>query len=558
MLRRLALDAVATLPSDAPEVGQAEGRFRTLGRERDVYLREGECMSALTIPYLIVPEGQREILDRPWHSAGFEGVSHLAAKFTSALFPPEQSFFRFETNKLLIRRLEEEQRAAYEAERREPPEGLVSDIDAKASAMEQAIMREFKILNIRSRFTRAFQHLLIGGNALLEIHEQGSRLYGLESYAIERNGMGHPMELIIKEKLNEKEGKYMDMSSYKGKDEWLYTRVFWDYEKRVSYWWQENSGEEVPRSRGAAPINACPWIPMRYEDSDTDYSRPFIEIAASDLAVLNYLTRALTENTVERSRLIRLVRAGSQVRPDQLRNARNGDYITGDPDAVATVQGGNTQDMSAVNNHIIHLEQRVHRICGMPISVQRPGERVSATEIQLLAVSLDAASTGFYSIFAAEVQPKIVTRLMHLLSRTGLLDPQFISDDQGNEILGINPVTGLEALGRESDVARHLRLVEALTQSFGPEITSKYLNVPEIVDRIATGLGVNVDGLIVSEEEIAAQEQAQAQAAQQAQAQAEQAKTQQAMIGSPALGQAVRNQAIVGEENTTQQPTRPG
>ena len=147
---------------------------------------------------------------------------------------------------------------------------------------------------------------------------------------------------------------------------------------------------------------------------------------------------------------------------------------------------------------------------------------------------------------------------MHLLSRTGLLDPQFISDDQGNEILGINPVTGLEALGRESDVARHLRLVEALTQSFGPEITSKYLNVPEIVDRIATGLGVNVDGLIVSEEEIAAQEQAQAQAAQQAQAQAEQAKTQQAMIGSPALGQAVRNQAVVGEENTTQQPTRPG
>ena len=289
---------------------------------------------------------------------------------------------------------------------------------------------------------------------------------------------------------------------------------------------------------------------MRWSDAAGDYSHAFSQVMVSDLIELNALTRSLTEGIVLSARSVRLVKPGAQVRPAQLRNARNGDYFIGEPDTVTTIQGGKTQDLITMIQQIQSLEQRIYRICAMPISVQRSGERVPAVEFQTLATSLDAASTGFYSTFASEVQPRIVTRLMHLLVMKGLLDPQYISDDEGNEILDVTPVTGLQALGRESEVGRLLRFAQSGTELVGPDVFAQHVDMTELMSRLGTGMGVNTDGLIVSKEELEAQAQAQAQAEQEAQAQAEQAKLQQTLIQSPAMGQAVKN-AGQSAENTT-------
>lgn len=528
MLRNLGLNAVEKRPNDAPEIGQAEGRFQELGLNRSLHVSEGEMLSRLTIPYLIRADGQNGIVDRPYHNAGFEGVSHLSSKFTTSLFPPEASFFRFDVNKLAVRRYEAERAAVLEANKEQVPESQVEEIEAGVAELEINVMREFQVLDIRSKFTRAFQHLLIGGNALLEINEEGSRVYGLESYALKRNAMGRVEELIIREKLD---------------DTWLYTRVIWSYKERISYWWQEKGSELVEGSKGESPIGGCPWIPMRFEDSGYDYSWPFAEIALSDLVILNVMTRALSEGYVETARLIRLIKPGSQFRPTQARDARNGTYLIGDPDSITTVQGGKNADLASVVNYLLHLEQRIQRIFGMPISVQRRGERVSATEFQRLAESLEAASTGFFSVFSSEVQPLIVTRIMHILARRGLINNQFLGYNDGNELLGITPITGLEALGRESDAARILRFMESMNATVGPETMAKHVRMSKIIDRFATAMGVNSDGLIIPDEEIQAQEQANAQAAQAAQEQEMEAKTEQAIIQSPALGQAVKNVA---------------
>jgi hypothetical protein len=76
--------------------------------------------------------------------------------------------------------------------------------------------------------------------------------------------------------------------------------------------------------------------------------------------------------------------------------------------------------------------------------------------------------------------------------------------------------TGVEALGRGNDLQKLDLVVKDIGQTFGPEAVARYVNAPEYFKRRATALGINTKGLIRTEEEIAASDQA---AQQQAMAQ---------------------------------------
>ena len=67
-------------------------------------------------------------------------------------------------------------------------------------------------------------------------------------------------------------------------------------------------------------------------------------------------------------------------------------------------------------------------------------------------------------------------------------------------------VTGLEALGRSSDLQRLNTFVNQL-QPFAEQLMT-YLNLDEYVKRVGTSLGVEMEGLIKSPEQIQAEQQA--------------------------------------------------
>ena len=67
-------------------------------------------------------------------------------------------------------------------------------------------------------------------------------------------------------------------------------------------------------------------------------------------------------------------------------------------------------------------------------------------------------------------------------------------------------VTGLEALGRSTDLQRLNTFVNQL-QPFAEQLMT-YLNLDEYVKRVGTSLGVEMEGLIKSPEQIQAEQQA--------------------------------------------------
>jgi len=81
-------------------------------------------------------------------------------------------------------------------------------------------------------------------------------------------------------------------------------------------------------------------------------------------------------------------------------------------------------------------------------------------------------------------------------------------------------ITGFEALGRGNDANKLATFVQTLSQTLGPEATAQYINVSDFAKRLGVGFGIDMKGLVKTQDEVL-QEQ---QAAQQAQQRAEMMK----------------------------------
>jgi len=72
-------------------------------------------------------------------------------------------------------------------------------------------------------------------------------------------------------------------------------------------------------------------------------------------------------------------------------------------------------------------------------------------------------------------------------------------------------VTGLDALGRGADLDNLKALVKDVVDLGGPAALETYLNFSDLLKRLSTSRGITTDGLIKTEEEVAAAQQAKQQ-----------------------------------------------
>jgi hypothetical protein len=140
-------------------------------------------------------------------------------------------------------------------------------------------------------------------------------------------------------------------------------------------------------------------------------------------------------------------------------------------------------------------------------SVQRNGERVTAEEIRYLAGELEDTLSGIYSILSQEFQLPYVNRKIDVLTKAKKL-PKL-----PDNVVKPTIVTGMEALGRGHDLRKLDLFIQGMSQALGPEVLQQYVNLQDYIKRRATALGIETDGLIKSQEQIA-QEQQQAMQAQ--------------------------------------------
>ena len=521
--------------SDDEEGLTAAARYQRLVTSRDAYLQRARDCSKVTIPTLIPDAGEKDrgTLKTPYQSLGARGVNYLASKLLITLFPPNSAFFKLEIDDLVLRATEG------------GPE-IKAEFDSALVNVEHAVMTAMETANGRASMHEAFKHLLVGGNVLLYVAEEGFRVIHLNRYALCRDPMGHVIEIVVEEEVypevlpadfleaanaddDDSEG-YSSQKTLK-----LYTHI--EYENDKVHWYQEAKGKEIPGTHGMCDTDVSPWIPLRFNRVDgEEYGRGYVEEYYGDLLALEALYQAVLEGSAAAAKILFLVNPNGTTRPRTLANAANGSIIQGNATDVTVIQSQKAQDLSIANSVIDRIEGRLQFAFLLNTAIQRPGERVTAQEIRYMSQELEAGIGGLYSILTQELQLPLVRRLMHVMRKQRKL-PAFPKGDGGKALVNPKPVTGLEAIGRGDDRNKLVDFITTVGQVLGPDVLQKYINVDEALRRLANSESIDTTNLVKTKEQLDGEAAA---ANEQMMQQQQQAMVAQGMK-SPALANLVNN-----------------
>lgn len=477
----------------------AKSRYNTLEAIRDPYLDRARDASEFTIPSIMPREHHtgHTTLYTPYQGIGARGVNNLSSKLLLALLPPNQPFFRLTLDEFTLSELSGR-------------DDMKGEFEKAMGSIERVVMNEMEVNNFRNALFEALKHLLICGNVLLYITpEFKMKVYHLDRFVVKRDGVGSILEIITKDmvspsSLTEEQKELIDGD--KDKDGYENTCEIYTCVKRSANGkkWevhQEINEKIIPSSIGSYPLDKNAFIPLRYTSIDNaDYGRGFIEEYIGDLRSLEALYRAIVEGSAASSKVLFLVKPNGSTRLKTLSESPNGAIREGNAEDVTTLQVNKSADFTVSFQTIKIIEERLQFAFMLNASVQRNNDRVTATEINYVSKELDDSLGGLYSLLSQELQLPLINRLTHQMEKKKALPP-LPKDSVRPKI-----VTGLEALGRSSDLQRLNTFVNQL-QPFADQLMT-YLNLEEYVKRVGTSLGVEMNGLIKSQEQIAQEQQA--------------------------------------------------
>ena len=519
----------------------ARKRYHELSSHREQFLNVAYQCAELTIPTLLMRNENNSTytdFQTPFQSVGAKGVSTLSAKLMLSLLPPSTSFFKLQLDDSKLGT--------------ELPPNAKSELDLSFAKIERMIMESIAASTDRVQIFAALKHLVVTGNALLYMAKDGMKVYPLNRYVVERDGNGHVMEIITKERVSKKllgmdeeyDGPNDDeKSEYGGKDCDVYTCVKRDDNGWM--WFQEVHDRILPDSYGKAPLDKTPWLPLRFVTVDgEDYGRSRVEEFLGDLKSLEALMQALVEGSAAAAKVIFTVSPSSVTKPSSLANAGNGAIIQGRPDDVGVVQVGKTADFQTSFQLVNVLERRLAEAF-LVLNV-RQSERTTAEEVRMTQMELERQLGGLFSLLTTEFLIPYLKRKMHMLTKSkeipsipsGLVKPTIVA--------------GINALGRGQDRESLITFITTIAQTMGPQALQQFVNADEAIKRLAAAQGIDILNLVKSMDERQA-EQEQAMQAQQMQSLTDQAGK---LAGTPLLDPS-KNPEIIDALNgaaTAQQP----
>jgi hypothetical protein len=537
-----------------------EREYRQLEGDRNNYLERARTAARYTLPYLIplsdsYTPGQNQQWGLPWNGLGARGVHNITSRLTLALLPPTEAFFRFTIDEIELATQEQEALAAGAT-----PEDLAkgkSTFDLGLAKLERAVLRSIETSNDRVAVHEMLMHLIVGGNALLYVSEKGLRCFHLDRYVLRRDPMGNPLQAIVCEELSvenlpprvkavldEEDGDRIagiddedgddDASEY-DRTVKLFTCVEWEDNKVT--WYQEVKGREIPGTKGTAKVSESPWLPLRmYRIDGHHYSPGYIEAAClADLQTAEALSQAIAEGSLVSAQVKHLVKPSGVANAKKLAESANGAYLPGNPDDVFTIQTNKASDLRVAMEGLARVEARLGQ--AFMLADVRDSERTTAEEVRLHALQIENSLGSIYSILTTEFQQPYVARKLALLMRAGKL-PKL--PDMVKPVVSV----GLAAVGRGNDLEKTARFMQILQQSIGLEGIATYVMPAELIRRLAASMGMDIIGLVKTDEQMAAEQQQQQQMAM----------AQQAMQGGMADPQKLANAAAISQEMAAPPP----
>lgn len=472
----------------------AKERWEKLNGKRDAILQRARDAADLTIPALMPREGHNENtkLSQPYQSLGARGINNLASKLSLALLPAGNPFFRLNVGEDVAAEVQ----------------GL-TEIQEELRKIENRAMRRVENGNLRVVLHATLKQLVGSGNALLVMPDTGgARMFRLTQYCVVRDAMGNWREIVIKESVhpstldeavvisNEIKAEPTD-----DKDVEVYTQVT-RLGKKVE-WYQEINEIEVPGSRGRTKYEECPFIPLRWAAIENeDYGRGHVEEYLGDLRSLEGLSKSVVQFAAAAAKVIFLERPNSSTDIEALQEAESGEFCTGNPEDIATLQVEKFPDFQVAKSVIDDLTLRLSHAFLLTTGTVRNAERVTAEEIRMQAQELEDVLGGVYTVLAQELQLPIVRRLMAQMRKAGEL-PE-LPDGALEPVI----VTGFDALGRGHELNKYRQYFQDGTALFGPEFMAQF-DPAGVAALMAVHHNVDISAIMKTEEMMQAEQQQQ-------------------------------------------------
>lgn len=504
----------------------AESRFQELSAKREPYLRRAREAASITIPALIPPSDVADNADRysPAQLNGARGVNSLAAKILLAMMPPNIPVFRLEVNEVAQAILNAADQEA-EKESQKVKENL--------ARIPRAALLLTETFAHRPVVFEGIKHLIVAGNVLMWMMDDKKNLgkmrsVPLQRYVVQRDSLGFPLEIIVKDDVSASTLSPRLMALLQGsKSEEeilreasenksgastsrcysLYTYACWDQDSQRYHFGQEFVGKLVPGTEGRYKEDALPFAPLCFTRGDgEDYGRGPVEEYIGVLQAIEVLSQSEAAMAVTMGETKWAVSPSSGIRARDLQNAPPNSYFDVEPGAVQSISAERYGDLAGMSASKDKMQRDFDLAFLVNTAIQRPGERVTAEEIRTMMQLLDNTLGGLYSSLAADFQKQYAAFQLRLLKKT-----------QGVDIGtsgAIRPriVTGIEALGQSAEAMQFIEACKVTSELVGPQAFAMNTKVSGILSRIFGYFNVEPAGIAKSDEELA---QEQAQAAQQ-------------------------------------------
>jgi len=472
----------------------AKERFEKLDSLRDQVVQRARDAADITIPALMPPEGLDENanLPQPYQSLGARGVNNLTSKLRLSLFPPGQAFFKFQ--------MDRETKALLSGG---DPKGLTA-IEEGLLQLENDALDLLQEDNHGVTLHATIKQLVGAGNALLYMPDEGgSRNFRLPNFVVVRDAMGNWVELVAMEKVSKEtldeavKVAHSVAAASPGKEDddeiVVYTWV-----KRVdgkAIWHQEINDITVVGSEGRSDIDDCPYIPLRWAALEGEnYGRGHVEDYLGDLRSLEDLSKSLIQFAAAASKVIFLDRPSSTTDIEDIEKAESGDFVEGNIEDIGVLQVEKFHDFQVVKAQVDDLSLRISHAFLLRSGTTRDAERVTAEEIRAVAQELEDVLGGVYTVLAAELQQKVVRRLVVRLKKKG----KFPTLPKGT----LTPVvvTGFDALGRSHELNKLRAYFADGAQLFGEAFMQEF-DISSFADLLATQHNVDIKPLKKTDEQ---------------------------------------------------------
>ena len=463
-----------------------KGEYERQATERSPYLQRARDASKYTVPTLLPQEGKTSggRLRSGYSNYGARCVNSLAAKMLLAILPARQAFFRLQVEDRLLQQLGGPQ--------------VRADVDKALASMESEVQNEIESTPTRTPAGEAVKHLLVAGNVLAYMLPAGGlKVYPLHSYVCLRDDSGNVLRIVAEDRVSPLtlpqeirgtvQAKLIQRNATE-KTVRVYTGVF----RHGNHWrvWQEVEGEKIPGSEGTYPLDASPWLPLRWTPVDGEsYGRGMVEDYLGYFISLEALTAALVKGTAVAAKVVYLRNPNGLTKAAALTRSETGDVIDGKPDDVHALQSEKAQDFRTAREMINDLKEELAYAFALNQAIQRNAERVTAEEIRYMAQELDSLLGGIYSTLSLEFQLPYLKRLMLQMERAGKLPTL------PKKALRPVIVTGLDALGRGAELDNLRAYVKDIVDLGGPQALESYLYFDDLMKRLATARGIKTDGL---------------------------------------------------------------